>query len=405
MRVVVVGAGFAGLACADRLVDLGHDVVVFEARDRVGGRVWSQPLIADDPDTLVERGAEFVLDGYAALRDVVSRLGLSLADTGMSYYVREPRGGAPTTPDAIAEAGRELAEAARNVPASTSLRDLASRLSGDRAALDACVARMSLSCAHPPELLSAWAALEASAQTEWKPSHRVAGGNQLIATGLAARLGGRLHLATPITAVTCHAEQVVVHGAGGEVTGDAVVVAVPAAVIDSIVFEPALPAAKTYAFGRLGLGQAAKLHLPLTKPAPYSAVIDVSRGLWCWTAAGPGGETQPILHSFASSAPVLDALDVARGPSTWVAALEELRPELDLQPPGALLTTWQDDPWTQMAYSALSTHTQDSDADLLAGPVGRVHFAGEHTAGPWAGLMEGALRSGLRAAAELDAQA
>jgi monoamine oxidase len=405
MRVVVVGAGFAGLACADRLVDLGHDVVVFEARDRVGGRVWSQPLIADDPDTLVERGAEFVLDGYAALRDVARRLGLSLADTGMSYYVREPRGGAPTTPDAIAVAGRQLAEAARNVPVSTSLRDLASRLSGDRAALDACVARMSLSCAYPPELLSAWAALEASAQTEWKPSHRVAGGNQLIATGLAARLGARLHPATPVTAVTSHAEQVVVHGAGGEVTGDAVVVAVPAAVIDSIVFEPALPAAKTCAFGRLGQGQAAKLHLPLTKPAPYSAVIDVSRGLWCWTAAGVGGETQPILHSFASSAPVLDALDVARGPSTWVAALEELRPELDLQPSGALLTTWRDDPWTQMAYSALSTHTQDSDADLLAGPVGRVHFAGEHTAGPWAGLMEGALRSGLRAAAELDAQA
>ena len=49
MRIVVIGAGFAGLACADRLVTLGHDVTVLEARDRVGGRVWSQELIPGHP--------------------------------------------------------------------------------------------------------------------------------------------------------------------------------------------------------------------------------------------------------------------------------------------------------------------------------------------------------------------
>jgi monoamine oxidase len=404
MRVVVVGAGLAGLACADRLFDFGHDVVVLEARDRVGGRVWSQRLVADDPATVVERGAEFVLDGYEALRDATERLGLPLADTGMSYYVREPRGGAPTTPSAIADAGRRLAEAARTVPASTSLRELANGLSGDRAALDACVVRMSMSCAYPPELLSAWAALESSAQTEWKPSHRVAGGNQRIATGLAGRLEDRLQLATPVTAIRSDAEQVVVRCAGGEVSGDAVLVAVPAAVTNAISFQPALPAWKTGALGRVGRGEAAKLHLPLAKAAPSSAVLDISTGFWCWTADLASGETQPVVHSFASSAPVLEALEVARGPSTWVAALTRLRPDLALEPHRALLTTWSDDPWTQMAYAASSTRGRADDADLLAGPVGRVHFAGEHTAGPWAGLMEGALRSGLRAAEELDRQ-
>ena len=86
MRVVVAGAGFAGLMAAYRVVQAGHEVVVLEARDRVGGRVWSQELVPGDPRTVVERGAEFVLDGYHVMRAVLADLGLGLADTAMSYY-------------------------------------------------------------------------------------------------------------------------------------------------------------------------------------------------------------------------------------------------------------------------------------------------------------------------------
>jgi monoamine oxidase len=64
VRVVVVGAGFAGLLAAQRVAQAGHEVVVLEARDRVGGRVWSAELIPGDPRTVIERGAEFV--GVAA---------------------------------------------------------------------------------------------------------------------------------------------------------------------------------------------------------------------------------------------------------------------------------------------------------------------------------------------------
>jgi monoamine oxidase len=84
VRVVVVGAGFAGLLAAYRIAQAGHAVVVLEARDRVGGRVWSQELAPGDPRSVVERGGEFVLDGYDMMRSVMAGLGLELADMTMS---------------------------------------------------------------------------------------------------------------------------------------------------------------------------------------------------------------------------------------------------------------------------------------------------------------------------------
>src|SRR4051794_37468511 len=94
MRVVVVGAGFAGLAAADALVARGFDVLVLEARDRVGGRVWSREL----PDgAVVEMGAEFILPDNSVIRGVAAGLGLSLFEKGTTYGDREPRGGTPVT--------------------------------------------------------------------------------------------------------------------------------------------------------------------------------------------------------------------------------------------------------------------------------------------------------------------
>ena len=74
MRVVVAGAGFAGLLAAHRVAQAGHQVVVLEARDRVGGRVWSQELMPGDRRSVVERGGEFVLDG-SCMRSAVPRRG------------------------------------------------------------------------------------------------------------------------------------------------------------------------------------------------------------------------------------------------------------------------------------------------------------------------------------------
>ena len=76
-----------------------------------------------------------------------------------------------------------------------------------------------------------------------------------------------------------------------------------------------------------------------------------------------------------------------------------LRPELSLDIDRAIVTTWSDEPWSREAYSALTVDVHEGDEDLMRTPVGALHFAGEHTAGDWSGLMEGALRSGERSAA------
>jgi monoamine oxidase len=182
----------------------------------------------------------------------------------------------------------------------------------------------------------------------------------------------------------------------GEVTGDAVIVAVPMAVLRDLPFSPGFPPIRRAAWQRAGLAHNAKLHIPLTRPAGASAVQSVPDRFWTWTATDACGQVQPVVHAFAGTQAGLVAPAVADGPATWASRVAALRPELSMDPGRALLTTWNDDPWAGESYSALTVEAAAGDDELIAAPLGRVHIAGEHTAGAWSGLMEGALRSGAR---------
>jgi monoamine oxidase len=188
--------------------------------------------------------------------------------------------------------------------------------------------------------------------------------------------------------------------AGAELEADACVLAVPASVLDFIRFDPPLPAWKAEALGRVVYGHAAKLFVPLRRVPPPSAVLSVPDHYWTWTARGADGTVQPVVAAFAGSAPALAALGVTEGPAAWRERLAALRPDLELGA-GEVLSTWDDDPWVRAAYSTRAPAFRPDDPELLARACGPLHFAGEHTAGAWAGLMEGALRSGERAAVDL----
>jgi monoamine oxidase len=394
MRVVVVGAGFAGLAAADELRRAGAEVVVLEARDRVGGRVWSREM---PNGAVVEMGAEFVLPDNEILRATVARLGLELADKGMRYGRREFKGGAPMTRPEIDEAfaaiDRALAEP--GAPELTSL-ELIERLPIGPAARDAILSRVEVSAAAPAASVAA-ASLAGVAHIDDFPSPSVAGGNQRVAIELAAALGEGVNLGAPVRSVAW-GDGVRVSTDAAEVEADAAVIAVPASVIGAISFDPALPRSLGEALAGIAYGHAAKLFVPLRAPAPTSAVLCVPERYWAWTATGADGKVQPVASAFAGSALALERLGVTEGPERWASSLAALRPDLRLDPAGALLSTWDDDPWVAAAYS---TWMGDQVSGILAAGCPPLAFAGEHTAGEWHGLMDGALRSGQRAAAQL----
>jgi monoamine oxidase len=258
-------------------------------------------------------------------------------------------------------------------------------------------ARVEVSTGAPAETVGA-DELTGVAGVSDEPSRGVAGGNQRLAHELATVLGHRVHLRSPVTAVTWSGDGATVRTGDTDIDAAAVVVAVPAPLVARIDFEPVLPASRRDALAALGYGHAAKLFVPLRSvPAP-SAVLSVPERYWTWTARA-GGDVQPVVHAFAGSRPALDRLAVAGGPERWLESLAALRPDLELDRSDALLSTWSDDPWARGAYSV---HTPGGNDATLGEHCGALVFAGEYTAGPYAGLMEGALRSGIRAAAEID---
>jgi monoamine oxidase len=387
--VIVVGAGFAGLAAADELVRSGAEVEVFEARDRVGGRVWSVPFAG----AVVERGAEFILPHDRTVIATASRLDLELVRKGTLYGNREPRGGPPVPRGDVLSAVKRLG----SEPHAGTLADT---LAGDDelepAVAEVIQARLEVSCAYPAGDLDASVLSEGAGAFGDFDTWTVAGGNDRIARELARRLGDAVHLSAPVAGVAWRDGEVSVRADGVEAAADAAVIAVPASVLGRIAFDPPLAPEKP----EVRYGQAAKLFVALRTPAPPSQVLSIPDRFWCYTQLGRDGEPLPFVAAFAGSPGALEALRVADGPDHWLEVLARVRPDLDLDVDTLLLSTWAEDPWVRGAYSA-SSAAVPLDREALAGPVGPLVFAGEHTAGSWHGLMEGALRSGVRAAQQV----
>jgi monoamine oxidase len=398
VRVCVIGAGLAGLAAADELRRAGHDVVVLEARDRVGGRVWTETR----PDgTTIERGAEFIEHFHDEVRRVVTRLGLTLVPIGVAYGDREPRGnGIDRTTLALAWLRVITDLATRQFDPDVSITEYLNGLDLDPAAQEALEARIDISFTQAADRVAADVLGRGNYSFSSDESLRVAGGNQRIADALAEPLGDALHLSSPVDAIAWSNDCVRVVAGSITIEADRAVVAVPASLLDSISFDPPLPDSKQRALANLDFGCCAKLFVPLRTPVPPSAVMSVPDRFWCWTGKDADGDLVPIVGSYAGSVEAMERLRIVDGPATWVERLAAIRPDLDLLPDGALLTDWNADPWTRGSYS-VTAPGRPRDFAALTDSAGALHFAGEHTAGPRLATMEGALASGRRAAEEI----
>lgn len=399
-RTAVLGAGLAGLAAATQLAHAGHEVTVFEARDRVGGRVWSQAIDAGGERHVIERGAEFVLDGYTTFRRYCAAHGLELVDTGMSYYVRTPADLPQVSVEAMAEAGTRAAAAVWNGARGRSVAEVldATGIEGDtREALEA---RIEMSTAARVDQVTAEGTLEHVASFEPQPSWRIGGGNQSLPDALARALGERVRLSSPVTAVTQDRVGVVVTIGGEHERFDYAVIALPFGVLkDPSAVAVDLPSWKRAALANVVQGNAAKLHLVLEEAPETSAVMSVAGRYWTWTANAQGGTAAPVLNCFGGEIGHLRDLGINLGVKRWEGAVRALRADLPIAEQHGILTAWPFDPLARGAYTAHAPGFGASDAEALAAAHGRLHFAGEYIDAEFTGLMEGALRSGDRAAA------
>ncbi len=326
------------------------------------------------------------------------RFGLRPAPKGTPYGRREPRGGEAVPAGELDAAFDRIA--AGPVPAgAATLAEAIDGLELEPRLAALIRARLEVSMGHPADDLRPEVLGEGAATFGDFESYTVAGGNAKLARALSGGLGGRIHLSSPVRALRWSDEGVDVRTDDGELSARAAVIAVPTAPLADIDVEPALRGPTAEALASVRYGQNAKLFVRLRAPSPPSAIMSVRGRFWSYTQLDPGGEPAPFVTAYAGTA---DAVRTLADPAAlgWIEELVALRPELELDPEVALLSTWHDDPWVRGAYSARSVSSPLRD-DELSTPLGPLFFAGEHTAGDWHGLMEGALRSGERAAGQL----
>lgn len=399
----MVGAGLAGLAAARVLTDAGCDVTVVEARDRVGGRIWSVRL---DNGEIAEMGAEWVMPGDVELRAWSDRFGIALAVSGIDYLRRESRGQGSASPGDqdrfLAAAAAALATIPPNEVAGLTLGTFLDALDAPGAGREA--VRMRLQGTNAVDLAHVALRVAAGPGAFAAPAatyHRLARGNQALPEAIATSLPD-VRLGHRVRSVVHGSSGVVVQVEGDvEVTGHGAIVALPARVAAGLRFEPFLPDEIAIALHELPMGLASKLAVPVEGAFAPRAVQSAELPYWCWVANGSDGAVRRCLSAFAGSELAQAKLGTGAGdPGPWLQRLSALNPDLALAGT-PVLKSWALDPMAMGAYAAWDNRSWDR-MEQFQRTVGRLAFAGEHTAGPdHHGTMEGALRSGVRAATQV----
>jgi monoamine oxidase len=387
-QVVVVGAGIAGMVAGRRVADRGLDVVVLEARDRVGGRLWSHRLTNGE---MVELGGEWISTGQPAVMALATELGLGLVETGMDFISRDPVGG-PSIPSddhrrlatALAALMAEIGEEAL---ASMTAADLLYRLAATGPAMTVLRSRLQGTAGAPLDWIAAAEIGEEFGIGDVGSYVRIDGGNDMLVRTLATDLDVRHGcLATDIRNGDGRAR---VLAGDEEYVGSAVVLAVPLGVLQRLDIDPPPPPPAASIISSLRMGSGAKVAIATDHVPPAFRRQDMDIPAWYWTGLGPSGDMRRAITGFAGSEIGVSALlGDPRG------RLQRAAPACDLigEP---VIADWGSDPWAGGCYSVIGPG-QRSSLEVLSIPFGRVHLAGEHVNG--SGTIEGAILSGEAAA-------
>ena len=440
--VCVVGAGYAGLTAARRLRQAGKSVVVIEARNRVGGRIWTHPL-ADG--TAVDRGGAWLAPKHDAIFGLAREMGVGTYKTWVKgahlligdgrtrrYTGLIPKIG-PLAVLTLVRAQWKLDRMARQVPldapwtarraAEWDARSVASWL--ERAGIRTAIARdlfesavrglmtsdlSEVSLLNLLFLAHAHGSIETLFSIEnGTQENLVDGGAGRVARRMADELGASLRLEAPVRAIAQAGDRVTVSSDALTVTARHAVVTVPPALALEIAFDPPLPDDRRALYRNAIGGWETKTLVVYDEPfwradgfsgqtaEPGSAAevtIDASPasgrpGVLASFTFGPVARKLESLEPVARTQSVLDALSARLGPRA-------------AKPLDVIETSWWNETWSRgcsMAHFTPGTLTRYGH--LLREPFGRVHWAGTETATISHGAIDGAVRSGERAAAEI----
>jgi monoamine oxidase len=444
---VVIGAGLAGLTAARELVKAGRSVLLLEARDRVGGRTLNRSL---GSGKLTEVGGQFVGPTQNRIIALADELGVKRFpgyNPGQSVYIANglvSRYDGDIPPDPLglpdlAQAVTRLDDMSKRVPVDAPW-EAADKVAWDAQTIETWLRGNTVNAQRAVELFdlffnSAYGGHAADASLlftlaqiagfgdERNPGtiergiggkggaqdSRFVGGSQLVSLLAAQQLGGRVVLSAPVRRIAQSATGVTVVSDACTVKAARAIVAIPPPLAVEIDWQPLLPAHHDALRRRMPLGTLAKCF------AVYDAPFWRQDGL-SGMALKLGGTVKEMFDNSPPDGSPGVLMGFLGGPSwrTWFA-----RPDADrraavladfaqafgpkaLAPKAYFEQDWTAERWTRGGpVSVLGTGTLSDFGAALSRPFGRVHWAGTETAGYWNGYMDGAVRSGERAAQEV----
>lgn len=419
-NILIVGAGLAGLAAAHKLKSLGHKVLVLEARDRIGGRIWTSTKWPDIP---LDLGATWI---HGVQKNPIT----TLADTLGSQRVLTSYNSSKTynTNGALLNDAEEEAldtvkksimaalETAQDAPTDTSVRQIADAFLKTHEAPRDMERLVNFVLSGSIEQEYGGAAEKLSAY--WYDNSKsfsgedavFAEGFKVITEYLAQDVD--IRLGQVVKQVYWQTSPLKITTNQNTFTADHVLITLPLGVLQAgdVAFHPPLPHAKQKAIDTLGMGVLNKCYLRFEKAfwpedVDWLEYIPENNGEWTEWVSFMRTLQKPVLLGFnaATRGREIEALSDTQIVESAMQTLRRIYGRSTPDPIDFQITRWVSDPFAKGSYSYNPVGSEPRHRHQLAQPENGLFFAGEATSQDYFATAHGAFLSGLRAAEEIDA--